>query len=90
MGVCFWLILQAQEGYIYFTELAERVEYGNYDRYDEQHKAASGQTREVIKNGVCYDKRDHAKKVWFARPVVIVSTNVLQRLRPRENVPGAA
>ena len=25
-----WLCLQAQEGNIYFTELAERVEYGNY------------------------------------------------------------
>ena len=29
-GGCFWLRLQAQEGNIYFTELAERVEYGNY------------------------------------------------------------
>ena len=28
---CGWLFLQAQEGTIYFTELAERVEYGNYD-----------------------------------------------------------
>ena len=28
---CVWLFLQAQEGNIYFTELAERVEYGNYD-----------------------------------------------------------
>ena len=27
---CVWLCLQAQEGNIYFTELAERVEYGNY------------------------------------------------------------
>ena len=27
---CLWLCLQAQEGDIYFTELAERVEYGNY------------------------------------------------------------
>ena len=27
---CLGLILQAQEGNIYFTELAERVEYGNY------------------------------------------------------------
>ena len=27
---CLWLCLQAQEGNIYFTELAERVEYGNY------------------------------------------------------------
>ena len=27
---CVWLFLQAQEGHIYFTELAERVEYGNY------------------------------------------------------------
>ena len=26
----FSLFLQAQEGNIYFTELAERVEYGNY------------------------------------------------------------
>ena len=28
---CGWLCLLAQEGNIYFTELAERVEYGNYD-----------------------------------------------------------
>ena len=28
---CVWLFLQAQKGTIYFTELAERVEYGNYD-----------------------------------------------------------
>ena len=28
---CVWLCLQAQEGNIHFTELAERVEYGNYD-----------------------------------------------------------
>ena len=27
---CVWLFLQAQEGNTYFTELAERVEYGNY------------------------------------------------------------
>ena len=27
---CVWLFLQVQEGNIYFTELAERVEYGNY------------------------------------------------------------
>ena len=27
---CFWLFLQAQEENSYFTELAERVEYGNY------------------------------------------------------------
>ena len=27
---CVWLCLQAQEGNIYFTELAERVEYGKY------------------------------------------------------------
>ena len=27
---CVWLRLQAQEGNIYFTELAGRVEYGNY------------------------------------------------------------
>ena len=27
---CAWLFLQAQKGTIYFTELAERVEYGNY------------------------------------------------------------
>ena len=25
--------MQAQEGNIYFTELAERVEYGNYDTH---------------------------------------------------------
>ena len=25
-----WLLLQAQKGNIYFTELPERVEYGNY------------------------------------------------------------
>ena len=31
---CVWLSSQAQEGNIYFTELAERVEYGNYDDYD--------------------------------------------------------
>ena len=30
---CVWLFLQAQEGNIYFTELAERVEYFNYDIY---------------------------------------------------------
>ena len=28
---CVWLCLQAREGNIYFAELAERVEYGNYD-----------------------------------------------------------
>ena len=28
---CVWLFLQAQKENIYFTELAERVEYGNYD-----------------------------------------------------------
>ena len=28
---CVWLFLQAREGNIYFTELAERVEYGNYE-----------------------------------------------------------
>ena len=27
---CVWLCLQAQEGNTYFTELAERVEYGNH------------------------------------------------------------
>ena len=27
---CVWLFLQAQEGNVCFTELAERVEYGNY------------------------------------------------------------
>ena len=27
---CVWLLLQAQKGDIYFTESAERVEYGNY------------------------------------------------------------
>ena len=26
---CLWLCLQARKGTIYFTELAERVEYGN-------------------------------------------------------------
>ena len=26
----FWAVLQAQKGNTYFTELAERVEYGNY------------------------------------------------------------
>ena len=31
-GLCVGLSLQAREGHIYFTELAERVEYGNYDR----------------------------------------------------------
>ena len=31
MGGCFWLFLQAQKGDTYFTELAERVEYGNYE-----------------------------------------------------------
>ena len=30
-GLCVGLSLQAREGHIYFTELAERVEYGNYD-----------------------------------------------------------
>ena len=30
MGGCCWLFLQAQEGDIHFTELAERVEYGKY------------------------------------------------------------
>ena len=30
MGGCFWLLLQAQRGDTYFTELAERVEYANY------------------------------------------------------------
>ena len=30
MGGNVWLCLQAQEGNMYFTELAERVEYGNY------------------------------------------------------------
>ena len=29
-AACVWLFLQAQEGHIYFTELAERVEYGKY------------------------------------------------------------
>ena len=29
MGL-FWAVLQAQKGNTYFTELAERVEYGNY------------------------------------------------------------
>ena len=29
MGGCFWLLLQAQKGDTYFTELAERAEYGN-------------------------------------------------------------
>ena len=29
LGLCS-AVLQAQEGNIYFTELAERVEYGNY------------------------------------------------------------
>ena len=28
---CVWLLLQAQEGNNYFTELAERVEYGNFN-----------------------------------------------------------
>ena len=27
---CFWLFLQAPKGNVYFTELAERVECGNY------------------------------------------------------------
>ena len=30
MGGCVWLFLQAQKGDIYFTEMAERVEYGKY------------------------------------------------------------
>ena len=30
MGGCFWLFLQARKGNIYFTELAGRVEHGNY------------------------------------------------------------
>ena len=30
-GAVCWLFLQAEEGNLYFTELAERVEYGNYD-----------------------------------------------------------
>ena len=30
IGGCVWLFLQAQKGTIYFTGLAERVEYGNY------------------------------------------------------------
>ena len=29
-GGCFWLFLQAQKGDTYFTELAERAEYGNH------------------------------------------------------------
>ena len=32
---------------------------------------------EVIRSGFCYDKIYHAKKVWFARPIVVVFTNVL-------------
>ena len=31
MWGCFWLLLQAQKGDTYFTELAERAEYGNCD-----------------------------------------------------------
>ena len=31
----FLAVLQAQKGYIYFTEVAERVEYGNYGLPDE-------------------------------------------------------
>ena len=31
MWGCFGLTLQTWKGNIYFTELAERVEYGNYD-----------------------------------------------------------
>ena len=31
MGGCFWLFLQTQKGNTYFTELAERAEYGSYD-----------------------------------------------------------
>ena len=28
-------------------------------------------------NGVAYDKRYHAKNIWFNRPAIIVFTNVL-------------
>ena len=35
LGGCFWLFLQAQEGNTSFTELAERVEYGNYGHYNQ-------------------------------------------------------
>ena len=34
---CVWLFLQAQEENIYFIELAERVEYGNYDGSSRVH-----------------------------------------------------
>ena len=42
MGGCFWLSLQAQKGDIYFTELAERVEYGNYDQPAGEQSAQPG------------------------------------------------
>ena len=47
---CVWLCLQAQEGNIYFTELAERVEYGNYGPGSEVEAAACGQPREPLKD----------------------------------------
>ena len=31
LGLCFGCFLQAREGNMYFAELAERVEYGNYE-----------------------------------------------------------
>ena len=34
---CVWLFLQAQEGNAYFTEQAERVEYGNYETYNDNY-----------------------------------------------------
>ena len=37
----FLAVLQAQEGTIYFTELAERVEYGNYV-YGSFHRRTAG------------------------------------------------
>ena len=50
MGGCVWLFLQAQEGNTYFTELAERVEYGNYEVNKQEMQSMSELKEDRLRN----------------------------------------
>ena len=56
MGGCFGLFLQAQKEDTYFTELAERAEYGNYET---PRKRGAGQLDEGLV--LCLQQRPLSK-----------------------------
>ena len=67
MGGCFGPFLQAQKGNIYFTELAERVEYGKY-----VFQTASRQL------AACRERRECARaRSWKEVSIIITNYNTI-------------